>query len=530
MIAKFARGGTDWGQLVRRRWIPFAAGATAAALTAGAIATAGGGSAGAATLPQAQSAGNFVDATLGNKPIDDLAKLQYASAKSPGTPSVQNPLDVTALNAIHLPLTGSLQLPQALGANLGAVNQVAVARSNGSSYGGSGAVANSGGISIGGDNSSFPGVASLDLCAAKLTKGACGSNPLDALGEVKLTVGAVAAVASTPQGFQKPATTDYRIASLDLVLSSPGLGQLLGTLSQQLNQSGLATTLTNLLSSGNVLPKSCDLTKLLLPDNLDLGNGITISATNGKITISLGRLLDTLGFNINKQPANTDLLTKLLDYLTSVDGLTTGVENVINGLVTNLESQFNACSSALTGPLANLLDTLNGARTTFEQAVNNLVGGLSSVPGGTGNPLAPIGTALKNVLDIGVNVQPNGPSGSFRSALSASPKQGTPAVPGQTVVRAIEIDLVGDPLAAVALGNAAAGPSSAPAPVAVTSSSPPQPDAGVPATNIPTGVPAGLATPDVATPVLPITLVALGLMFAAGGVAAFKYRGRLGQR
>src|SRR5438445_12708902 len=93
--------GSSSGRFGRSRWVPIAAATTAAALTAAAIATAGGGTAGAASaLPQAQSVGNFLDADLGGNPIDDVLKLAYATAKSPGTQSVQNPLDATVLNAI----------------------------------------------------------------------------------------------------------------------------------------------------------------------------------------------------------------------------------------------------------------------------------------------------------------------------------------------------------------------------------------------------------------------------------------------
>src|SRR5690242_18698307 len=118
-------------RVLGRRWVPVAAAATAAALTAGAIVTAGGGAAGAASTPHAQSAGNFVDATVGGTPIDQIAKLAFARAQNPGSVTDQNPLDLTALNSINLPLTGALQLPELLGIKLGAVNQVASAKADG---------------------------------------------------------------------------------------------------------------------------------------------------------------------------------------------------------------------------------------------------------------------------------------------------------------------------------------------------------------------------------------------------------------
>src|SRR5881275_2030574 len=113
--SRTTRGSSAFGRIRRGRWVPLAACATAAALTAAAIVTAGGGTAGAATAPKAQSAGNFLDATIGGTPIDQIAKLKFARAQNPGNVTDQNPLDVTVLNTINLPLSGALQLPELLG-------------------------------------------------------------------------------------------------------------------------------------------------------------------------------------------------------------------------------------------------------------------------------------------------------------------------------------------------------------------------------------------------------------------------------
>jgi hypothetical protein len=123
---------------------------------------------------------------------------------------------------------------------------------------------------------------------------------------------------------------------------------------------------------------------------------------------------------------------------------------------------------------------------------------------------------LKKLVDIGINVQPNGPAGTFTSQLKATPSQTTPVVPDQTIVRAIEINLVGDPLATVALANAAAGPS-APAVAPPVTTTPP-------GTAIPTGVPAGFQKPS-GTPELPLVLLTVGIVLAAGGAVAWKLRG-----
>jgi len=51
------------------------------------------------------------------------------------------------------------------------------------------------------------------------------------------------------------------------------------------------------------------------------------------------------------------------------------------------------------------------------------------------------------------------------------------------------------------------------------------PPTTVPPTNVPTGVPAGAGTHN-GSPLLPIVLLALGIMFAAGGVMSYQMRGR----
>jgi hypothetical protein len=128
------------------------------------------------------------------------------------------------------------------------------------------------------------------------------------------------------------------------------------------------------------------------------------------------------------------------------------------------------------------------------------------------------------LIDIGVNVQPNGPKGSFTSRMAATPKQGTPVVPGQTVVRALEIDVLGS-LLTVGIANAAAGPSSAaPAPVPTAATTAPAASAlGVDAASVPRAIPAGAAGHG--TPLAPIVLLVTGLLMAGAGATAWRLRG-----
>jgi hypothetical protein len=529
----------------RGRWLPFAAAATAAVLAATAIATAGAGSAGAATAPNAQSAGNFLDATISGQPIDQIAKLAFARAQNPGSVTDQNPLDVTALNTINLPLTGALQLPELLGIKLGAANQVALAHSDGESYGATGAVLNSGGVSVGGNNSARPADATIDLTAS----GIAGNSPVPvpggtgsaaALGGVTASIGAVSSIARTPQ-FGPPlasswlatctqsSATCYKIAALQLKLGSPLLGQilsqLLGTITSTLNT--LITSLTTAIGQLANLPPDCSLTSptaITQPISLDNG-AVVLDPSDASLTIDLQKLLATLGLNLNALPANTDLVGKVLNYLTSANGLAKGLEGVINGLTAPLATQFDNCKAAINaipalGPiLTALVTTLTSGQTQVEGAINNLVDALSNVGGP--NPLAPIATLLGKLVGIGVNVQPQVSSGDFTTKLDTLPKQGmtAPPVPYEHTVRAIEVQLLSGAVT-VALANSAAGPSN-PATTPTTT-----PTSSTPPTAIPTGVPAGAGT-HAGSPVLPVVLLALGLIFAGGGVLAYRSRGTL---
>lgn len=478
----------------------------------------------AAALPNSQSVGRFLDGALGKNPIQQIADIKDARAVNPGSVTDQNPLDVNVLQAIDLPLTGALQFPQLLGVKLGAVNQVAVAKSDGYSYGASGAVLNSGGVSVGGNNNAFPADATIDLSASGIAGNTGvpvpGGTTANAVGGVKLSIGAVSALASTPAGKGKPGSTAYGIAGIDLVAESPLLGSVLtgvigpvGTLLTQLSNGAKNLHLN--------IPASCPLTTGNLPD-LTLENGaITISPTTGKITLSLDQLLDVLlgsSNNLNHLPANTDLIDLLLNYLTSPTGLAAGLANAINGLVGGLKTSLSSCTPGALHPLINLLFNANAS---LQKAITALLTKLGGSVGGA-SPLAPLGTVLKKLVDIGINVQPNGKPGTFTSALEATPNQATAVVPGQTIVRAIEINLVGDPLATLALANAAAGPSN---PQVVT---PPPPSESVTPplnTNLPTAVAAGEGRSG-GSASSSLILLAAGLVLAGGGVAFYRLRGR----
>src|SRR5581483_11998367 len=129
-----------------------------------ALACVGTSPAAAASGPRAQAVGRFVDGQLGPQTLESAVDVKDARASNPGTVTDQNPLDVKVGGQGEVPLSSKLQFPGSGNAiHFGAANQVAKARSNGYAYGASGAVANSGGVSVGGNNIAYPANASFDL-------------------------------------------------------------------------------------------------------------------------------------------------------------------------------------------------------------------------------------------------------------------------------------------------------------------------------------------------------------------------------
>jgi hypothetical protein len=497
-----------------------------ASIAALSMAAAPGASASAA--PIAQSVGRLVDGSVGGNAIQTLADVKDARAYVPGITTVQNPLDANLLNNIEVPLTGALQLPSIAGINLGAANQLAVAKSDGYSYGAAGAVSNSGGVSIGASGTPYPSDAQFNLDASALpslpTLPIPGGSPLGALGTVSVKVGAVSALAQTLTGGKivPLGSNHYEIAGLKIVASSPALGGLLSTLaSQSTALTGLLAPVTSAL--GAATPASCSITSGTLPATMSLDSGaVKIDAATGSLTIDVAALLQTLHLNLNTLAPNTDLLKYLLANLPTI--LSTGLENVVTGIVNPLETAFAGCVSAL-GPLAGVLGqvltTLTTGQATIESTINTVVSTLSnSAPGGLGA----LADGLKQLLDIGVNVQSGPGAGTtnttypFASHLKATADQAVSPVAGQTVIRAIEVDVLGAQVAAVSLANASAGPNTAvvaPTPTPTTTSP-------VNPTTVPTAVSAGQANHGM--PAGPVVLLVLGLGLAAAGAVAYRFR------
>ncbi len=438
-------------------------------VSAGAV-IGGAGAAGAAETPVSQSTGVFLSGSALGINLDDLVKLDSAAARNTGGATVTqlNPLGVTLLNSLNVPLGSGINLLQGNGLlTLGAVNQAAIARANGSAIGASGAVSDSGAIAVDGNSNVPASNATLDL--GGLLGTSLGNGLTDGLLDVDLIVGAISANAKqavSKDGKQGSQVGDYRIADLKLNLESPLLAGLLGDLNLTGAQSqlgGLEGVLNGLdldsllsgLLGGLLLPGTSAVDVANLPvlsdivadQDLTLGDGaVTVNLANGKITVDVEALLISLGLNLNNLPPNTELVGLILDALT--DRVGDLVKDAINDLVGDITDAVEDITVTGTGetlllgavplPTADLLaalqPTLDTLLTTVLDPVTDL---LSDVAGPL---LDPLFDALEDILSIRVNVQ-NKSGGTFTE-------------------RALQIRVLpgADTLATVNLASASVGP------------------------------------------------------------------------
>ena len=348
--------------------------------------------------------GRFLDGTALGLDLGLVLALQPASAVNTGqaTPVTQSsPLDVTVLNAARADLGGGIQL---LGPNgllsVGAVGQYAQASANGSSTAASGAVTNTGAIGVGGQGGVPAANASLNLSRLANTQ---------ALQNLRVTTGALSATASQAAGPNGAQTGAYRIADLDLSLTSPALATTVN---------GLRATLTGLQPTVDALPAA--ITNLVgptaqvtgVPNLTTLGNSlttvtsadgsITANLQTGAITVDVPTVLATQGVSIDSLPPGTELApyvtraltTQLLPAITTaLQGLVTQLTNSINGITVTV----NALGARVPVPLATLAIVLNPAIATVVAPVNTAVSGLGATV------ITPLATALTGVVSLRAN-------------------------------------------------------------------------------------------------------------------------------
>jgi hypothetical protein len=574
-----------------RRAVSTVAGGLVAVLGVAAIASTGGGAAGASTTTYTTNAsGRFLSGTIAGNSLDVIAGIDGESATNPhgGARVVhQNSLNAELLNgAIKIPLQKGLQLPGLNVLHLGAVAQYAEADPSGEAIGAAGAVANNGGIGVGGTKG-VPSDATLDLSGL-------GNGPLAKVLNVKATVGAISAHAHQAAGADGKQTGQYEIAGLRLELDLPFLAQLLQPV---LNTVGplldtLSTTINNLgnaLGNGAIkvtIPSLSDLLKQAADLSL-LNGGVTVDLTSGTIVVDVEKILQAIGLDLNNLPPNTSLVPYIVDALThsvpkALSDLVNGLVGQINDLVGQI--QVTVGGHSVTKVLFNtlikpLLTTLtNSLPNTLSTVLNKI-----DISGA----LAPIFDLLSKILQIIVNAQstshgvfteqsilltlgsgtgfsipkppikapvtvPSSKVGALQSDIralgaqekadaqsqggtsSSAPSTGeSPNVAAHTRLTArvqARPALVAPHALAAAPVNALVSLALATATVGPSTPVNPTPvsssaPANVPSTNVPIGVPAGSGTHG-ENITLPLVLVLLGLVLAGGGAYAYRGRGR----
>lgn len=451
-------------------------------VSAGAV-VAGAGVAQAADKPVSQSKGVFLSGSALGLNLDDLVKLHSAAASNAGDKAVVkqlNPLGVSLLGSLDVPLGTGLNLLKGNGLlQLGAVNQAAIAKKDGSAVGASGAVTDSGAIAVGGNENVPASTAKLDLGA--LLGSTLGTDLVGGLVDLDLSVGAISASANQAKGENGKQTGDYRIADLKLELQSPLLSGLLGTLNLgglqgQLNglETGLLTdglldgllddVLGGLLGGllGNGETRSADvvgipvLSDIVADQDLTLGSGaVTVNLSNGKITVDVEALLKQLGLDLNNLPPNTELVSKILNAV--VDNVGDLVKDAVNDLldditnaVENITVQVTSTVGGVDSLLAPVTQIVDRVQELLDPILDTVLNPVQDLLSDVAGPLLdPIFDALEDVLSIRVNVQ-NKSGGAFTQR--AIQIRVLPDGAGVTTAAA------GDSLATVNLASATVGP------------------------------------------------------------------------
>ncbi|QDZ14978.1 choice-of-anchor G family protein [Humibacter ginsenosidimutans] len=242
----------------------------------------------AGTLFNAQSRGILLSGTVAGTDLDDVAKLEgvHATAFSTNTPpkDVQDtetsPLDVTALSAVQLNLTGvGTVLSDILSLvsgnqSVGTVNQYAYAHEDPTAHptlGASGAVTDSGAIALTTSSQNVPEVADLKLktILQQVTGNSAVTALLSSITDLDLQVGAAAGRASLSSLCLTPRPSeldrDYLIAYIRLLVTSQVVGDLL---------SGLTTAVPKLTISTDAVWGLLGQVPLLGPLLEALGEGV----------------------------------------------------------------------------------------------------------------------------------------------------------------------------------------------------------------------------------------------------------------
>lgn len=306
-----------------------------------------------------------------------VAAPDPAAATSVGDSAFVNPLDVSALSLVNLPLTGTSLasfLLLDLDNEVGVLNQYAKARSDGWTLGASGVVNDSGSVMTAnapGGGTPTLGTLRLSALVDSLT-GEAISDVVSGVADLSLEIGAVAGRA----GFEacdelwsgdlaSSLSREYAIAGLDATIDSPAVAGLSGVLDSALDD---IETLVNGLAgnAGVVNGITAGVGQLLtgLLGTLELGSvslvgpsvDVDLSAARALATATIADPEETVSLDLGTGEVSVDLAS-LMGQAYGGQGFNGSQQYGLNGLDPNTQLVVNApVTNALVAALTAALD------------------------------------------------------------------------------------------------------------------------------------------------------------------------------
>lgn len=396
------------GRGALRRRLVGVAGAAATVAVVGALTLAAPLSASADDRPESYAKGQFLSGTVLGTDLGKALRVEYAEAHNDGGQGSQtdkDPFAVTALDSLTVGGGQSAQLGLGDFLQLGAVDQYAQARGDGSSTGASGAVTNDGGIQTNRNGSGTPADATFDL--SKLL----GSQFASSLADLKLELGAISAQAN---GDLNQASGDYQLANAKLRFSSPAISQLTDKVDTALDS--VDTNLAGLGGADGLLSQQLGRLLPLSGTGLVLGKNVQVSATidtgdlkaavhdlltaeftsagvdadleNGTVSIDLAKLV---GGNLNDLAPGTELIDdKIIDQV--LDSITSQVASISDQVVAKVKELLNSAKVTITAHAA--VSVPQSVTKTVCKTVQHVIPGSSS--SGTGSTGGSAGSGSGN--------------------------------------------------------------------------------------------------------------------------------------
>lgn len=342
-------------------------------------------SASAAELPVSYAEAQFLSGTLLGVDLDTVVAVQGAEASNDGTQPTQtskDPLSAEVLQTVEVEAAPAPQIDLGGVLQIGPVGQYAEAESNGSSFAATGAVTDDGVVGVGGDTSTPPADASLDL------ESMVGAEFASTLTDLDLVLSAISAQA---QADLEVASGDYQIAGAELVFNSPAIADLTPKVDSALEE--VENSLGELLGTGgDLIGDVNDLFVDLDPVLNLLGGGGNVSATidvgdlqaavhsiledgygDGAVSFDLETgdvrvdLAAFVGGDLNDLPPGTELLTdEVVDAI--LDSITTTIATIADQVVEKVEEALHDADVAIHADLS-----ANIAQSPIVQEVCQLV-------------------------------------------------------------------------------------------------------------------------------------------------------------